>query len=579
MEIKIPRSFSQHNKPFDSPNDLFSFVEILNKFEFDTYIDVVILGFQVDLELLDTQLNNLANLPSFDRKLGYTREKLVFRISSLAVPEILGEKDETHPEELMVFLNQHHLKFSSKFTIYVLNLANNNLRSSLAPIYISGDGFAYINLWKIENIVGTVLTKNTLGVEETAKLASSIFQSTELLIPVIESVSESSRFIRVRLFIICGFPLKNCTPDPRLTSVFEFISQSFGDHPLITFQYSVSVLSVTDSISMMTSLVASSGEFWSWKNNLNAHSSRAKVSAFSFSSMLDLLLQSHEIRNILVRDSQDIPKHGTLLPVISLLLPDELDAFFHFPPSFAVKNWSQYPIMLASTINGVIFLRPQLKIEYSRGGLKHEIQYVDSFLNSGFEIEENHELSRKLLEVIWHPSTSIRNTQWTGIKSPSFIIDMRTIYRQLIFASAERLLSRVSSLLIHQQSQSEIYAIRSKISPPPWEDLQHFVHRFDVIATDFSHLDYQSALIELDLLEVRVSEMEEVNLTSTFHSQLYLHCQTSETDSKLSIPAVTYHSVVRMTSTFTGLLLGFLLVAIIYQLTTESKKNLRRVIR
>lgn len=564
----FPKCFSRQNKHFVAPNDI-SLVEHLSKFEFDSYIDVVISGFEYDMNLLQTHLNHLANLPSLERKLGHTREKLIFRVSSLILPDAYGETVvDVNSEDFLAFLGVSHLKYTSKFTLFIFKILNEGLSTSLSSTFLSDKGFAFINFRKLDN--NTLVSNNH---DDIGKLSMIIYQSIDWLLPSIQSISNSPRFAQVRLFILCGFPLRRCTPDPLLTNLLEAISQSFNDHT-ITFQYSVSVLSVSDSISTIFSFAASSGDYWFWKHNMNVESSRAKVVAFLFPNVLNYLLESKEISDILLKDSQGIPHNGVLLPIFSLLLPEEIDAIF---PSYhdRVSHSYLFPVVLASTIKSIVMLQPQPNLAYSRGGFKHDVQYMQTSENY------QHQILEKFLEKIWHPKITSSHTKlWSESKSSSYITfrNVRTIYRQLIFDSAERVLSRLSAALIYWNKTSDP---TRHPSPAFLADLQLIVRTFDVIANDFSHVDYSSVLSELDRLNFKVSEMEGKfvsNLSLPEHG-LFMDCKTFEIDPMGSTPTLKLHSLFRFSSIFAGLMIGFVFIAMLFRLVPESRKNTRKVIR
>jgi hypothetical protein len=594
-------------------------VDALGQFELDTHVEVVLFGFQNEMSaLVEHSLNQLSGLQSSKRGIKYTQEKLIFRVFSSPIPVNFDQQfknDTDIIENLTSQLELHHLKSASKTTLFVLNImTDSTIFATFPPTFVSQFGFAFINLnrlgdlafvssQEVDYLSTEFLSSSLLKSDDTSKLSVLIYRCLEQLVPEVRpGASSVPRFVHSRVFLLCGFPLKKCIPDVQLTSVLELLSHSLGGSSSIHFQYSVSVISVTNSVPLTHALLSSVAKYSStWNHNKHASSGTAKLGVFSPNRLIELLLQSDEISELLAKDSSSIPNYGKLIPIVSLLLPDDVDAFFPPPSTYPLHSWYDSPILSASSNSkAIFFLHPcSSGPEPSRHSLKRLIQYgtnVRSRSNAtvkrsiGFE---SRDIFDKILEFVWQipPSTVsfsssshqfIEDHLWFEAyrRSINTFRDMRAIHRQLIIQTTEQLLARASSSLIYHQATHESSKI-FEASPLLSKTFESILQDFDKAASDFSHLDYDLALKELDRIEIKISEIEEIMLTSPplpNGGRPYLSCRTFETEDLTDITTFPINSVFRMSSLFVGLLMGFLFVATFFR-SVESRKGIRRVIR
>lgn len=593
-------------------------MKILRQFEFDTHVEVVLFGFDNGIaSLVENNLNQLSGLQSLKRGLQYSQEKLIFRVTSSPLLENSDPQDfknSTSAEESFISqLELYHLKSATKTTLFVLNIMTNEAPFNTFPsAFISQSGFAFINLNKLDDLsfvsstdeeylsTKYLLSPFLLKNKVISQLSILIYRSLEQLVPEVRPVTSMvPRFVHTRVFFLCGFPLRKCIPEVQLTTLLEFLSHSLG--PYLHFEYSVSVISITDSVALTHALLTSFAKYSStWNHNKRISSTEAKLSVFSPAKLIDLLLQSDEISLLLGKDSSSIPKNGKVIPIFSLLLPEDFDVLLAPSLTNSLDSWYDSPLLSAPSNSDAILLLHPSHDEHARQSPKHLIQYgtnVWSRSNTtmkrvfGFE---NRDILDKILEIAWQipqstvsfspPSRQfIEDYLWFGANRHSVgtFRDIRAIYRQLIVQATEQLLTRASASLLFYESthpESDIF----ETNPLLLNKFGDVLQDFDRIASDFSHLEYDMALKELDRVEVKFSEMEEIFSTISIDGKIrpYLKCQTFETEDRTDLVTFPLNSFFRISSLFVGLVFGFLIVATFFQnYSREAKRGIRRVIR
>jgi hypothetical protein len=598
--MNFPKSFSSTNKPFVSSKDIASIIEGLKQYELDSHIEIVLLGFRGEVgKLVENHLNHLSSLPSLKREGKFLKEKLIFRVSISKLPEkteALEKNTTLLLEEFVIQLKNYHLKSASKTSLFILNIPKNYL--VLPSTFISPSGFAFTHFND-----DTGINQHNMKLPDIAKLSVLIYRSAEQLIPEVrlKTFSKIHRHVMARIFVLCGFPLRKCIPDNQLTTVFESLSHSFGTSSFIRFQYNISVISITDSMTIMYALLASLGKYSSpW----NSHRQRlpTKIAIHTPAKLLELLLNSSEISDILTKDSSTIPRHGILVPILSLLLPDDLDAIFPSFPASSLHSWYLSPILSVSSSKGIALLRPARLAEYARGSLKHSIQYgtnLWSRSNPLVELKrdaafERRELLDQILALVWEITPSnlyfrpseqvfVQEDLWLDAYSTTIhtFRDDRVVYRQLIIQLSEHLLNRLSTSLIYHQSVSineGLNIFQGNILTA--EKFQGILKEFDQVASDFSHLQYNLALTTLEGIDVKLSEMTGLLDSNSPQEHFSLNCRTFETEDLLQNITLPVTSYFRLSSVFIGFLVGFLVIAAFFQFFHfESKRGGRRVRR
>jgi hypothetical protein len=619
FRMNFPKSFSPKNKAFISPQEIALILESLKQFELDTHVEIVLLGFQNEIgKLVENHLSYLSGLPSLKRHLHFLKEKLIFRVSVSKFPEKASISNDTfwETEDFITQLKIHHRKSAAKTSLFILNIPKDyNGFAALPSTIVSPSGFAVIN-WSAVSAslneldfqsVSQIQTHNNMETPEIAKISVLIYRSIEQIIPEVRPKTSNftiHRDVTVRILVLCGFPLKKCIPDTQLTSVFESLSHSLRDSTFLRFQYGVSVISITDSVTITHAILASLGKYSSSWNSKHQNFS-AKFAVHAPENLLELLLHSAEVTEILQKDSSTLSPNGILVPVFSLLLPDDIDAIFPSPTTSPLEWWYLSPTLsVSSTSKAMALLRPASLAEYSRGSLKHSIQYgtnLWSRSNGLVEIKrdaafERRDLFDKILAMVWEITPShlyfspsdqqyIQEDLWLDAYSVTIdtFRDHQVVYRQLIIHVSEQLLNRLSNSLIFHQSVSiagDASILRENILAT--EKFEVILKDFDHVASDFSHLQYDLALKTLEGIERNIAVIEEGLWDSNFaKQQFYLNCRTFESEEfQEQTATLRLNSGFRMSVVFVGLVSGFLMIAAFFQFYHfNPRRGVRRVIR
>ena len=352
---------------------------MIRNYELDCHVDVVLIGESFnsdDVAKVQPFLEDLSDLSFVGAPLPHVHEKLIYHISTAKLLEkkvLAAISNKVEQEEIISYFQEHHQKSGTGTTLYVLNFSyekDSNVRYKWST-FTSATGFAWINInnvfdsmasyvapyYMLDNLVPPPATHtdrpgafDMSGTHQ--ELAVVIHRSIEQLLPSPlplpigpSSGSDNrvghasfSRHLHVRLFTLCGFPLAKCQPDSISIGAVEALSTSFTNE-LVKTTYSSTLLRVTESTSVGHALLSAlqthsspastdaSTSFFAATDTHKGDTANVNnwrnVSVLSADEFLYWMSRSRDVAAMLRADLSGVGEDALVVPVFSLLLPDE----------------------------------------------------------------------------------------------------------------------------------------------------------------------------------------------------------------------------------------------------------------
>jgi hypothetical protein len=348
----------------------------------DCHVDVVLIGPTFNahsVEQISSFLETLANLGFVGAPLPNVHEKLTYHISlakQLEKTIISAISNNAEQSLLASYFEEHHKKAGTGTTLFVLNFPfeeNSKVRYKWSN-YVSSSGYAWINVNSIfDNMASYVsplfLADNILpspssyidraGAFDVSsnyqELAVLVHRSIEQLVPSIMPNIEKNKIddpippkLHIRIFTICGFPLDKCQPDSISIGAAEALSTSFTDE-FVETKYSSTMLHAMDSKFVTQALLLGLQEHSAPAHHIDSyfaatgwHDSSHRnawrnVSILSTDEFLFWMEKAPDVAAALQSDAASAGEGGLVVPVFSLLLPDDWNLVLS-PPRLALTH-------------------------------------------------------------------------------------------------------------------------------------------------------------------------------------------------------------------------------------------------
>mmetsp|Transcript_2267 Transcript_2267/g.3480 ORF Transcript_2267/g.3480 Transcript_2267/m.3480 type:complete len:701 (+) Transcript_2267:114-2216(+) len=367
--VTVPSSFSSMQKQNSIRASVESILKMLQYFEVDSHVDVVLLGSSFSQSFVrdvTSYLSHLSRMGYVGSSLEYVHEKFVFHVgmsrqleSSLLL-DIEGGA-QLNDDSLSSHFKRHHYKATTGTTIFILNFPTYDMM--ISDTFISPEGFAWLDVTPSKKNYGyvspispmtSVMPNPFHGIERELSshdLAVLIYRSAEQLSPPVSPVIHSQMNItdsdsgdwkirselpttnvNVRLLTLCGYPLARCQPDMISAAAISAVSEHVGGGR-IQVSHQSSMVRLTDSPSVTHALLSALQRHTpppegTGKGIHRQPQSEKGVwggrSLLSPSEMMKRLFRSDELQAVLAH-SLEQEGRGRVLPVVSVLLPAEWD--------------------------------------------------------------------------------------------------------------------------------------------------------------------------------------------------------------------------------------------------------------